>query len=85
MSYCSNCGAKLPDGAAFCGNCGTPVANGHIPPPYPDDGIKKHKPHIKTDEHKTTTSVEKETRVSLISSLFRLFETTLSTILSVNS
>ena len=66
MSYCSNCGAKLPDGAAFCGNCGTPVANGHIPPPYPDDGIKKHKPHIKTDEHKTTTSVEKETVIGRI-------------------
>src|SRR5204863_9758555 len=23
--YCSNCGASLPDGAAFCDSCGTPV------------------------------------------------------------
>ena len=25
MSYCSNCGNKMKEGAAFCGNCGTPV------------------------------------------------------------
>lgn len=25
MSYCSNCGALLPDGARFCGSCGAPV------------------------------------------------------------
>ena len=26
MAFCSNCGAKLPDGAAFCGYCGSPVS-----------------------------------------------------------
>lgn len=25
MSFCSECGTKLPDGASFCVNCGTPV------------------------------------------------------------
>ncbi len=27
MSFCSNCGAFLPDGASVCQKCGTPVAN----------------------------------------------------------
>ncbi len=27
MSYCKNCGFKLPEGAAYCPNCGTPVSN----------------------------------------------------------
>ncbi len=26
MSYCRNCGIKLPEGAQYCPNCGTPVA-----------------------------------------------------------
>ena len=25
MGYCRNCGAPLPEGAAFCQNCGTPI------------------------------------------------------------
>lgn len=27
MSYCSNCGSPLKDGAKFCCNCGKPIAN----------------------------------------------------------
>lgn len=27
MSYCSKCGSKIEDGAAFCSQCGTPVEN----------------------------------------------------------
>lgn len=26
MSFCTNCGKELPEGAAFCSSCGTPVA-----------------------------------------------------------
>ena len=29
MSFCSNCGKELIDGAAFCEECGTPVAQSH--------------------------------------------------------
>ena len=25
MSYCPQCGAETPEGAAFCGVCGTPI------------------------------------------------------------
>lgn len=25
MAFCTNCGARLPEGAKFCTNCGTPV------------------------------------------------------------
>lgn len=43
MSYCPNCGAPLPEGAAYCPNCGhqvgeqAPAAGGWVPPPvdYP--------------------------------------------------
>ena len=31
MSYCTNCGAKLSEGAKFCGECGTKVASNEAP------------------------------------------------------
>ena len=27
-SYCTSCGAALPEGVAYCGSCGAPVAGG---------------------------------------------------------
>lgn len=32
--FCSNCGQKLPEDAAFCVNCGAPT-EGSAPPPAP--------------------------------------------------
>lgn len=32
MPYCKNCGAELPEGAAYCPKCGTPV---QLPPTAP--------------------------------------------------
>jgi hypothetical protein len=35
MSYCTNCGTGLPEGARFCAGCGTPVTVQQPPPPPP--------------------------------------------------
>ena len=32
MSFCSNCGKEILEGAVFCGACGTPVAEKTAPP-----------------------------------------------------
>lgn len=34
MTYCSNCGMELPEGAKFCSNCGKPVASAAPPVGY---------------------------------------------------
>lgn len=31
MSFCTRCGARIPDGAAFCTNCGAPVQGAQPP------------------------------------------------------
>ena len=42
MAFCTNCGAKLEDGAKFCTNCGTktgqPEENGYVPTEEPVKG-----------------------------------------------
>lgn len=38
--YCVNCGAKIPEGAAFCESCGTPVQN--RPAPMGDGSRGEH-------------------------------------------
>ena len=35
MSFCTNCGAQLPDGIVFCPNCGTRILNQANPAPNP--------------------------------------------------
>ena len=37
MPFCSNCGAKLEDGAKFCPNCGTPTQGGRPKPTEPEE------------------------------------------------
>ena len=39
MSFCTSCGAAMPDNAKFCTNCGAPV-----PPKAPAGGIPKADP-----------------------------------------
>ncbi len=42
MSYCSNCGAKIPDEAYFCPNCGTKTQKGaDAKVKYPSDELKE--------------------------------------------
>ena len=36
MSFCTNCGAQLPDGIVFCPNCGTRILNQANPAPNPN-------------------------------------------------
>ena len=42
MAFCTNCGAKLEDGAKFCTNCGAkkgqPDENGYVPTEEPVKG-----------------------------------------------
>ena len=40
MPFCSNCGAKLEDGAKFCPNCGAKVAGGDVTPQTQTDSSK---------------------------------------------
>lgn len=35
--YCSNCGAKVNEGASFCGKCNTPIENNNIQNDKTDD------------------------------------------------
>ena len=43
MSFCTNCGTKLPDGTRFCTSCGTKVAIG-----VPQEPIQK--PQVRPSE-----------------------------------
>lgn len=53
---CSNCGAKLPVGAAFCGACGMPVAN-------TDEVEKTDEPQVEcADENSQEEKTQEETK-----------------------
>ena len=41
VSYCTNCGQEIMDGAKFCPECGSPVQQRDIPIPYVEDVISK--------------------------------------------
>lgn len=53
MSFCSHCGAQMPDGVRFCTRCGGAAApnTGQTPPPQPAqpyDGQQRKKPRRQT-------------------------------------
>ena len=59
MAFCTNCGAKLEDGAKFCTNCGTktgqPEENGYVPKEEPVKGE-----YIPPAENTSFSSAEEE-------------------------
>lgn len=39
IKFCSNCGAKIENGASFCTNCGARLIGGNINQPYTQQGM----------------------------------------------
>jgi uncharacterized membrane protein YvbJ len=61
MTYCHNCGEKLPEEAYFCPKCGAKTAAGaKVNAPYPSDEIREAFTRMSVEVEKAFTIAAKE-------------------------